>query len=258
MCLLAGCYRVPVTGRRAVNLVDSQDVVRLSVAAFEDLKRKYRPLRDKTRIAQLERVGERLSKVVFWDMPHAEWEFVIFDAPNEINAFAMAGGKVGVFSGLYKVASTDDELASVLAHEIAHVTAKHVDERLSTQGALETAGTMGAVGLGVYGTNPVLSNAVLNAYGLGAGLTGLAFDRSKELEADYIGLVYMARAGFNPDAAVTVLERLEEMTAGRAPVSFLSTHPSTPERIAKMTENVAKAREIQEKSAQRAAPVIVR
>src|SRR5688572_22380020 len=119
--LLAGCYQVPVTGRKAMDLVDDRTVTKLSIAAFEDLKKQYRPSRDRARIDQLNRVGERLAKVVFWDMPDAEWEFVVFDVPQQINAFAMAGGKVGVFSGLYKIIENDDQLASVIAHEIAHV-----------------------------------------------------------------------------------------------------------------------------------------
>ena len=88
---LAGCYEVPVTGRRAMNLVDDKEVTKMSIGMFDDMKRRYRVSRNKDHIDQLQRVGDRLSKVVFWDMPDADWEFIVFDVP-QINAFAMAGG----------------------------------------------------------------------------------------------------------------------------------------------------------------------
>src|SRR5258706_3787930 len=134
---LAGCYQVPVTGRHAMNLVDDKEVTKMSISMFDDMKRQYKISRDRQQIDQLRRVGDRISKVVFWDMPDADWEFVVLDVP-QINAFAMAGGKVGVFSGLFKVAKTDDQLASVIAHEIAHVTAKHIHEKLSHELAAST------------------------------------------------------------------------------------------------------------------------
>jgi len=257
--LVAGCYQVPVTGRRAVNLVDDKDVTKMSVAMFEDMKRRYRLSRDQDRIAQLQRVGERLSRVVFWDMPDADWEFVVFDVP-QINAFAMAGGKVGVFSGLFKIASTDDQLASVIAHEIAHVTAKHVHEKLSQELAVNTVGTVGVIGLGVSGAPGITTAALSQAYGLSTGVGALAFDRAKEKEADYIGLMYMARAGYDPQAAISVLEALEAESAND-PVqpAILSTHPTHPERIIQLMDAMPKAqKELARAGAAKAAPVIVK
>jgi predicted Zn-dependent protease len=257
--MVAGCYQVPVTGRRAVNLVDDKDVTKMSVAMFEDMKRRYRLSRDQDRIAQLQRVGERLSRVVFWDMPDADWEFVVFDVP-QINAFAMAGGKVGVFSGLFKIASTDDQLASVIAHEIAHVTAKHVHEKLSQELAVNTVGTVGVIGLGVSGAPGITTAALSQAYGLSTGVGALAFDRAKEKEADYIGLMYMARAGYDPQAAISVLEALEAESAND-PVqpAILSTHPTHPERIIQLMDAMPKAqKELARAGAAKAAPVIVK
>src|SRR5262245_62380774 len=102
LLVLASCYQVPVTGRKAMNLVDDKEVTKMSISMFDDMKKHYRVSRDKDRNEQLRRVGDRISKVVFWDMPDADWEFVVFDVP-QINAFAMAGGKVGVFTGLFKI-----------------------------------------------------------------------------------------------------------------------------------------------------------
>ena len=89
--LVGGCYEVPVTGRKAMNLVDDKEVTKMSITMFDEMKRRHKISRDKERIEQLKRVGDRISKVVFWDMPDADWEFVVFDDPKTINAFAMAG-----------------------------------------------------------------------------------------------------------------------------------------------------------------------
>lgn len=258
--LFAGCYEVPVTGRRAVNLVDDKEVTKMSIAMFDDMKRKQRISRDRDRIAQLQRVGDRIAKVVFWDMPDAEWEFVVFDN-KQINAFAMAGGKVGVFSGLFKIARTDDELASVIAHEIAHVTAKHVHEKLSQALAVNTVGVVGAIGMGVAGTPALTALALEQAYGLTTGVGALAFDRKKEMEADHIGLMYLARAGYDPQAAITVMERLEAESANDpVPPAFLSTHPTHPERIVALMDALPKAQKEREASlhAPKAKPILVK
>lgn len=256
--LVAGCYKVPVSGRRSMNLVDDKEVAKMSIAMFDDMKRRYKLSNDRARIAQMQRIGERLSKVVFWDMPDAEWEFVVFDVP-QINAFAMAGGKVGVFSGLFKIATTDDEIASVIAHEIAHVTAKHVHEKLSQEMAVNTVGMVGMVGMGVAGTPGLTALALEQAYGLTTGVGALAFDRKKEKEADYIGLMYMARAGYDPQAAITVLEALERQSANE-PVqpAILSTHPTHPERIIQLLDAMPDARKERERSSIVSAPIIIK
>lgn len=254
--LLGGCYQVPVTGRRSMNLVDDKEVTKMSIAMFDDMKRRHRPSRDKARIDQLQRVGDRISKVVFWDMPDADWEFVVFDAP-QINAFAMAGGKVGVFTGLFKIAKTDDQLASVIAHEIAHVTAKHVHEKLSRELAVQTVGTVGVIG-GMAAGTPGL-DILSGIYGLGTGLTGFAFDRAKEKEADFVGLMYMARAGYDPQEAIKVMEALElESASEPMPPALLSTHPSHPERIIALMNAMPKALAEREKSSFKSGPIIVK
>ena len=256
--LFAGCYQVPVTGRHAMNLVDDKEVTKMSISMFDDMKKHYRVSRDKDKNEQLRRVGDRISKVVFWDMPDADWEFVVFDVP-QINAFAMAGGKVGVFTGLFKIVKTDDELASVIAHEIAHVTAKHVHEKLSRELAVSTVGTVGMLGGLAGGASGLTVDLLGQAYGLTTGISGFAFDRAKEKEADYVGLMYMSRAGYDPQAAVRVLENLESESAND-PVqpAFLSTHPSHPERIIALMNAMPKALAEREKSSATTGPVIVK
>lgn len=255
---MAGCYQVPVTGRHAMNLVDDKEVTKMSITMFDDMKRRYRLSNDKARIAQLQRVGDRISKVVFWDMPDADWEFVVFDVP-QINAFAMAGGKVGVFTGLYKVVKNDDQLAAVIAHEIAHVTAKHVHEKLSRELAVSTVGTVGTIGGMATGVPVLTVGALSQVYGLTTGINGFAFDRAKEKEADYIGLMYMAKAGYDPQEAVKVIEALE-LESGNDPVqpAILSTHPSNPERMLQMLDAMPKALAEREKSSMKNGPIIVK
>ncbi len=256
---LTSCHEVPVTGRRAISMVDDTAVSKMSIDEFEKMKARYPRSRNREQIAALNRVGERLSKVVFWDMPGAEWEFIVFEVPNQINAFAMAGGKVGVFSGLFKIVKNDDQLASVIAHEIAHVTAKHIHERLSQQmlisgGSVATGVAMMGTGVGSLGTV-----AVMQAYGISTGAAALAYDRSKEKEADYIGLMYMARAGYDPQAAIQVIEALDAESAGKPlPPAILSTHPSNPERLIQLMDAMPKALETRAKATVQAKPTLVK
>ncbi len=257
--LLGGCYEVPVTGRHAVNLVDDKEVTKVSIASFDEMKHSIPISRDKEQNAMLQRVGDRIAKVVFWDMPDADWEFVVFDQPKDINAFAMGGGKVGVFSGLFKIIDNDDQLASVIGHEIAHVTAKHVHEQLSQQMVANTGGLIGGVALMGSGAGMLTTQGLMSVYGLGAGMTGLAFDRKKEKEADYIGLMYMARAGYDPNESVKVLEKFDAETANQPAIpAFLSTHPSNPERISQLLDSIPKAQKLREQSAIEVKPTLIK
>ncbi|MBI5766203.1 MAG: M48 family metallopeptidase [Verrucomicrobia bacterium] len=258
---LGGCYEVPVTGRRALNIVSDQEMAKMSIAMFDDMKARSRLSRDKEKVEQLRRVGERLRQAIpIWDMPDADWEFVVFEEKS-VNAFAMAGGKVGVFSGLFKIIANDDQLASVIGHEIAHVTAKHVHESFSRAMALETVGMVGGVAMMGTGMSIFATESLMSIYGLGAHAGQFAFDRSKEKEADYIGMIYMARAGYNPEECAKVLEKLEELetteqTAAKA--SWTSTHPPNPERIAALTETLPKAFREQQKANQVITPKVIK
>ena len=259
LVLLAGCNQVPVTGRRALSLVDDKEVTKMSIAAFDEMKAHNPISRDQQRNQQLQRVGDRIQRAVpIWDMPDADWEFVLFESPD-INAFAMAGGKVGVFMGLFRIVENDDQLASVIGHEIAHVTAKHVNEQLSQQLALQTGGMIGGIALMGSGAGLLTESALMSAYGLGTDGLGAAFDRNKEKEADHIGIMYMAKAGYDPEEGIKVLERLEEETGQQAAsqASFLSTHPSNPERIAQLRTLMPEAAKVRERSTIAPPPPIV-
>lgn len=244
-----GCYQVPVTGRTAINTVSDQAVKELSQKAFDELKKRHPLSRNQALVERVQRVGDRLARVSFWDVPHADWEFVVFEVPNQINAFAMAGGKVGVFTGLFKIVQNDDQLASVLAHEIAHIAAKHVNERLSQQMLIQGGGLLVGGIMSTTGTGSLTANAVLEAYGLYTGNSSFSFDRAKEKEADHIGVMYMARAGYNPEESIRLIENLESATAV-GPPALLSTHPSNPERILQLMDLMPRAMEVYEKNRQ--------
>ena len=236
----SSCSTVPVTGRRQINLMSDTEVVKMTKVAFEQMKVQYPKSNDPRMNDWLLNVSERISQQVFWDMPLAEWEFIVFDVPGQINAFAMPGGKVGVFSGLFDMVQSEDELASVIAHEIAHVTARHTHERMSQAGIMKAGSGVSSIFSGG------LSGLVLDP-----SLTGqlAAWDRAKESEADQIGIMYMARAGYDPNAAIKVMEKMAEMSPGGGGVTpWNSTHPSSQERLDALQSYLPEAMEAFEKA----------
>lgn len=222
-----------------MNLTSDTKVAEMTIAAFEQMKGEMPISTNATYNELLQTVGNRISQQVFWDMPMAEWEFVVFDQ-NEVNAFAMPGGKVGVFEGLFQIARTEDELASVIAHEIAHVTARHTHERMSQQMVIGAGGQAvnilasvtgaGIAGLG-GGSYINVTPMIMGLYGIGTGSVAQAWDQKKEAEADHIGIMYMAKAGYDPNAAITVMERMVELEDMRGGGTYNSTHPSSLDRL---------------------------
>jgi predicted Zn-dependent protease len=243
--LLAGCYTVPETGRRSINFVSTSQEIQTGAAAFQQMKREGTVSTNRVHINRVNLVGQRIAKVVGDDLPGAAWEFVVFESPD-LNAFALPGGKVGIYSGLLKVAETDAELATVIGHEIAHVTARHGSERMS-QNILVAAGAIG-IGVAMKDRSDADRNAALAAYGLGASIgVMLPYSRRHETEADTIGLRYAARAGYDPRAAIDFWERMRRASSGRnKPPEFLSTHPADETRIRNLQQMMPAALEIYE------------
>ncbi len=210
---------------------------------FERLKREAPISRDANYNAMLRRVGERIAYVAAPDMPNAQWEFVVFDDPGRVNAFAMPGGKVAVYTGIFKVAKTENDLAVVVGHEIAHISAGHGNERVSQQ--LLAAGGAMALQVGMEDIDSFDQQMLMAAYGASTtiGLI-LPYSRKHESEADEIGLIYAAKAGYDPRAAVGFWERMEAQKTGFTSPEFLSTHPSDSNRIDKINALMPKAYEI--------------
>ena len=227
LLLLGGCYTVPETGRSSF-IIPLGDDVAMGAAAFAEVKAKEKISDDPVANERVRRIGKRIAAAVGDALPGAKWEFVVFDAPKTVNAFALPGGKVGVYSGLLDMAESDDEVAIVMGHEIGHVTARHGAERM-TEGVLATG-----VGLVLDSATKDSKNhdLVLAGYGLAAGGGMLAFSRKHESEADYIGIRYAAKAGYNPMAAITFWRKMAKDASGPKMPAFLSTHPSHDRRIA--------------------------
>lgn len=190
----------------------------------------------------LQRVGERIAYVAAPDMRNPDWEFVVFEDDDQINAFAMPGGKVAVYTGLFKLVEKEDDLAVVVGHEIAHVAAGHGNERVSQQ--LLAAGGALALQFGTRDMDSTQRSMLMAAYGAGATVgVILPYSRHHESEADEIGLLYMAKAGYDPRAAIGFWERMQARQGGGMP-EFLSTHPTGATRIRKLNELMPRAVEI--------------
>lgn len=229
--LLGGCYTVPETGRNSFILPLVDDVAQ-GTAAFTDLKAKEKISDDPVANERVSRIGRRIAAAVGGDLPGAKWEFVVFDAPKTVNAFALPGGKVGVYSGLLALTDSDDEIAIVMGHEIGHVTARHGAERMSKGVAAALLGVALDVGLKDSRNRDLL----LVAYGVGAGGAMLKFSRDNESEADFIGIRYAAKAGYDPRAAVNFWQKMERQGSASSVPAFLSTHPTHERRVADLQD----------------------
>jgi predicted Zn-dependent protease len=203
----------------------------------------------------IERVGRRIADAAenppakMWKVPHYDWEFRTIHK-NEVNAFCLPGGKIAVYTGLLTVVQSDAELAAVLAHEVAHALARHSAERLSDERAATVGLTALTVGLAVVGagtgvTTPGTSAAIsVAAMAAGAGVSYgilMPMSRQQESEADHIGLVLMAMAGYDPHAAITLWERLASLGNPQKGPQWLSTHPTDAARIADIKSWVPEA-----------------
>ncbi|MDH3598437.1 MAG: M48 family metallopeptidase, partial [Candidatus Tectomicrobia bacterium] len=178
--------------------------------------------------AMVRRVGRRIADAA--NRPDFQWEFRVVEK-DEANAFALPGGKVAVYTGILKYTETEAGLAVVMGHEVAHALARHGGERMSQSMVAQFGLTLGDLALG--GSNPAVMQAVQMAYGVGVQLP---FGRRQESEADHIGLILMAKAGYDPNEAVPFWQRMSGGKTGNAPPEFLSTHPSGATRIRQLQQ----------------------
>src|SRR5690606_4290069 len=191
---LAGCATVPVTGRRSFNLIPESQAIAMGEDAYQQVLSESKLITSGPDYEMVVEVGNRIAAVA--DESY-DWEFALIDDPNTVNAFCLPGGKVAVYTGILPVARNADGLAVVMGHEIAHAVARHGSERMTDALAIQVAGTGLESLLG--GTSEGSRNLIMAAYGVGAQIgVLLPFGRSQESEADHIGLIYMARAGYDP------------------------------------------------------------
>jgi predicted Zn-dependent protease len=238
---LAGCYTNPVTGRKSLVLLSQGEELTLGTQSFQEIRDKEKVSADPAMNARVTRIGQRIAQAVGNELPDAKWEFVVFDS-KEINAFALPGGKVGVYSGLLQLAESDAELATVMGHEIGHVIARHGAERMSEAMVISGVGALGSAAVETKTQDPQTKQLFDLAYG---GLTTvgrvLPHSRNNESEADRMGATYAARAGYDPRAAITFWQKMvaqkqaadKSAAASSATLSAIfSTHPADEKRIA--------------------------
>ncbi len=231
-----GCETAPVTGRKQFMLVPESQAISASTAAYAqtlDPIRKQGKLNDDPALkARVDKITARLVAQAIKYRPETEswdWQVAVIDDPNTLNAWCMAGGKMAIYTGLIqKLNLTDDEIAQVMGHEIAHALAKHTAERMSTAMASQTALQVGAI---LLGTGSATSQAALQAAAVATTVgVQLPNSRTQEAEADRIGIELAAKAGYDPHAAPRLWAKMLEATGSKGQSDFLSTHPAGEKR----------------------------
>lgn len=228
------------TGRTQALMYSNADMGKLGAQSFEEMKKQQKQVTHQPTIDYVQCVADAVTAKVDKKYGDTRWEVVVFDAPGQINAFALPGGHIGVYTGLLEVANTQDQLASVLGHEVGHVLAAHANERLSRSQLTNMGLTLAS---GAFDLAQV-ENKQLWMQGLGLGAQfgiALPFNRRQESESDEVGLDLMAKAGFNPNASVTLWQAMGEASGGKSQPEFLSTHPSNDTRIADLRQNMPQA-----------------
>jgi predicted Zn-dependent protease len=241
--LFSGCNTVPMTGRSQLNLMSPSEEMQLGLTSFEEMKKQTTISKDAAANALVQRVGQRIAAVAGKDMPEAQWEFVVFES-KEANAFCLPGGKVGVYTGILPITKDEAGLATVLGHEIAHAVARHGGERMSEAMMIQGGGSL--LGLGMQKSDPKWQAAAMMAYGYGTQLGAqLPHSREQESEADYMGLIYMARAGYPPEAAVEFWQRFGAFNQQQGDNTpwFLRTHPLDETRVKQLQAWIPEAKQ---------------
>ncbi len=238
---LVSCSTVPLTGRKQLNMIPSNELMSMSYQQYGDFLKENPPVNNTPDALMVKKVGTNIQHAVEQYLANNKmsdlldgyrWEFNLVN-DNQVNAWCMPGGKVVVYQGILPVTQNETGLAVVMGHEIAHAIAEHGGERMS-QELLRTAGS---VGLSVaLQDQPEETQALwMMAYGAGTEVAAiLPYSRLHESEADHLGLIFMAMAGYNPEEAVSFWQRMSASASGQKPPEFLSTHPSDQTRIANL------------------------
>ena len=238
LLLAAGCTTVPITGRRQLSLVSDSEMNTLAMTQYKQTLTTAKLSTNSADVAMVRRVGQRIAAAVELyfkqqgqssQLEGYQWEFNLIDDPKTVNAWCMPGGKVAVYSGILPLTRDETGLAVVMGHEISHAVAKHGAERMSDQLAAQLGGTALSTALS---QNPTTTKNLFEQ-AVGAGTQGLLlkFSRRQESEADHLGLIFMAMAGYNPSAAIPFWERMAAQSQSNTP-EFLSDHPADATRIA--------------------------
>lgn len=245
---LAACSTVPVTGRRQLDLVSSRQLMAMSTDAYQKFMKEHEVVTGTPASRMVKAVGARIEKAVERYLAGIgrsdlvsgyRWEFNLVKDDSK-NAWAMPGGKVVVYTGILPITRNETGLAVVMGHEVAHVIARHGRERMS-QGLLTQLGGV-ALSVALSSEPRQTQDLFMAAYGVGAQVgVLLPYSRLQESEADRLGLIFMAEAGYDPRAAVDFWRRMLESSDGGAPPEFLSTHPSSLRRIDNLKREMPEA-----------------
>lgn len=235
---ITACATSP-TGRNQVLLFSDQQLNEMGNQAFSGMKEELKISNKPVQNRYVECVADTLTALVPATVYNGQWEVVVFD-DEQVNAFALPGGKIGVYTGLLDVAENQHQLAAVIGHEIGHVIAEHGNERMS-QSTLINMGTQ-AVGQVLAANEVSQTGPIMAAIGLGMQVgVQLPFSRTHESEADLIGLTLMAQAGFDPRQSVNLWQNMDAASAGQRPPELLSTHPAPDSRISNLQANMDSA-----------------
>lgn len=236
--LLAGCLgTTPITKRNQIVFMSPQEESALGAKSYKEFLAKAKISKNKAQTERIRRIGKRIAKAA--NRPDFKWEFNLIEE-NQVNAWCMPGGKVVVYTGILPIAKNDDQLATVMSHEIAHALARHGAERMSHQQISNTIGKLGSVLVGGYA--PEYTSAFNAAYSTGVNVgVMLPFSRSHESEADEIGVHLMYKAGYDVNEAIAFWKNMKKLKGASANKNdFFSTHPSDDKRIKAITKLVRK------------------
>ena len=234
--VIYACTTTPVSNRSTLILIPKSQEISLGKQSYNQILKKEKKSED-TQLNQIvQRVGQRIISVS--DMPTLEWEIKLIESDQK-NAFALPGGKIAIYTGILSVAKNEAGLATVMSHEIAHVIARHGAQRMTQQMLLQGA----MIGARLSMKNSTQRNIILSALGVGVlyGFT-LPFSRLHESEADQIGLIYMAKAGYDPNEAINFWQRFGQVKGGKGSPAWISTHPADATRIQGLRSYLSRAK----------------
>jgi predicted Zn-dependent protease len=246
----AGCSQNAITGKNQLTLYSEADIQSMAAQQYRQFLSENKVVSTSASkdAEMVRRIGQRLTtainnyysqKGLSAELAGYQWEYNLVNS-NEVNAWCMPGGKIVVYTGLLPITQNEAALAVVMGHEIAHALAKHGNERMSRASLAELGGQ--ALSVALANKSPVAQNIFMSAYGVGTNVgVMLPFGRSQELEADKFGLIFSAMAGYNPQEAIPLWERMEKAGGGNKPPEFLSTHPSEGRRIEKLKQLMPEA-----------------
>lgn len=240
--LAVACTRAAYTNRNQMLLISEGEETSLGIQAAQDVLKKEKESTDPLLNERVKRVGRRIAAAA--NKPDYKWEFHVIDK-DVVNAFCLPGGKVFVYTGILDLTTTNDELAAVVGHEVAHALLRHGGERMSSAMVAQLAGQAGAIAIGAGTGSSAAVQAFGQVYGIGAQVgVLLPHNRTQESEADEVGMILAAKAGYEPAAALTLWQKMAAYNAkkGQNPPAWLSTHPSAQQRIVDIQAKAAAIR----------------